>query len=76
MSTLELYRTVASVTGRRAGIPLSERLCPLCMHGVGDEKHLMFEFFGIRLRILHLFTGFHTIFYAPSCTTRRHAFHH
>ena len=56
--------TLPSVTGRRAGIPRSERICLLCMHGVGDEKHLVFEcsaLNGIRLRFPHLFTGFHTM---------------
>ncbi len=31
----------------RAGIgdecPLTERLCPLCMRGMGNEKHLVFD---------------------------------
>ena len=56
--------TLPSVTERRAGIPRSERLCLLCMHGVGDEKHLVFEcsaLNGISLRFPHLFTGFHTM---------------
>ena len=75
--------TLPSVTGRRAGIPRPVRLCPLCMHGVGDDKHLVFEcsaLNGIRL-------GFPTCLRAPTpchplCTkqaaqaTRRHAFHH
>ena len=36
----------------------------MVMHGVGDEKHLVFEYSalnGIRLRFPHLFTGFHTM---------------
>ena len=47
----------------------------VCTHGVGDEKHLVFEcsaLNGIRLRFPHLFTGFHTMssfIYEPSCTT-------
>ena len=42
----------------------SVRLCSLCMHGVGDEKHLVFECSAlnrIRLKFPHLFTGFHTM---------------
>ena len=72
--------TLPSVTRRRAGIPRSERLCPLCMHGAGDEKHLVFgcsALNGIRLRFPHLFTGFHTMssyMNQAAHTTRRHAF--
>ena len=53
-----------SLPGVAERLHRSERLCLLCMHGVGDEKHLVFEcsaLNGIRLRFPHLFTGFHTM---------------
>ena len=58
-------------------------LCPLCMHGVEDEKLSVFEcsaLNGIRLRFAHLFTGFHTMSSFMNQATQRddvrHAFHH
>ncbi len=47
--TYELLRfrlkchTLPSVSGRSAEIPRFERLCPVCVGDVGDEKHLVFE---------------------------------
>ncbi len=68
--------TLPSVAGRRAGIPRSERLCPLCMRGVGDEKHLVFEcsaLNGIRLRFPHLFTGLLVLLCSTNMSCTLHA---
>ena len=72
------YRTYGIITNKIL-IPVSERTYIKCrvpchdpsdyaryvyMHGVGDEKHLVFEcsaLNGIRLRFPHLFKGFHTM---------------